>query len=204
MESGLYHYYLNGNPTGVTESFEIECSPDGSKITNSQRDATPFKTTIAIQTRQINGRFQNCKVNFVKDETKIEAIYEFAERSFYILRKINDEVAQAETLDLPKNCIFFPLMRVFQGQTILQVADYQGVTNVLVPDLQTTTKIEQILQPTFDERSAKLLATNNNLRIFNYLSKHYDENSEFHLDENGLLIYYKFVQNNQNIWEVHL
>jgi hypothetical protein len=204
MESGTYEYFLNGNPTGVIETFRSEILPDGSKFTTSTRDATPFKTKITVETTEKENKFQNCRIGFQKDEIEIESNYEFSEKTFHIWRKINGEIIQDETFDWPENAVFFPLMRCFQGQTILEAGENQDFTIVIVPDIQGTTAIEDFLQPTFDERTAKLISTNENQRVFKYLSKHYDENSEFHLDKNGLMIYYKFVQNENQTWEVSL
>ncbi len=202
MQKGVYTYFLNGKPTGVSETFDIKTLPDGSKFTVSIRDATPFNTTIAVETIEQNKLLQNCKIIYQKDATEVEAIYEFAENNFQITRKINDEIVQNESIDMPENAIFFPLMRYFQGQIILQVAENHDVTNVIVPDIQPTTERCNLLKATFDERTAKLISEHDNIRIFSYLSKHYDDNSEFHIDEKGLLIYYKFVQSETQIWEV--
>lgn len=204
MQSGVYNYFLNGEPTGITESFDIEFLPDGSKITKSLRDATPFKTTISVQTFETNGEFQSSTIKFQKEENDIEAVYEFTEKNFHILRKINGDIFQNETLELPASYVFFPLMRCFQGQTIMQVANNRDVTTVVVPDIQTSSKIEDLLRPTFDERTAELVSSNENQRIFYYLSKHYDETSEFHINQNGLLTYYKFIQSEQQTWEIIL
>jgi hypothetical protein len=204
MNSGTYSYFLNGEPTGVIETFDIKTMPDGSKLTNSIRDAKPFNTIITVETIEKDDTFINCKITYQKDDSKVEADYKFAENSFQVLRKINDETVQNETLDLPENSIFFPLMRCFQGNTVLQVAENQDFTTVIVPDIKPTTKFEDLLKPTFDKRTAKLIKEGNNCFIYNYLSAHYDDNSEFHIDENGLLVYYKFVQNESQTWEISL
>lgn len=204
MENGAYYYFLNGEPTGVSETFESKSLPDGSQQTTSTRDAKPFKTMITVETSEKDNRFQNCKIAYQKDEHKIEADYEFDETSFHILRKFNGETIQNETFQLPDKAVFFPLMRCFQGQTVLQVAASHGFTTVIVPDIELTTDYQSLLKPTFDERTAKQLKQEDNRFIYNYLSKHYDDNSEFHLDENGLLIYYEFVQDEQQIWAVRL
>jgi hypothetical protein len=204
MQSGTYNYFLNGEPTGVIETFNIKTMPDGSKLTNSIRDAKPFNTTITVETIEKKDKFQTCKIAYQKDDSKVEADYKFTENSFQVLRKINDETVQDEIFDLPKDAIFFPLMRCFQGNTILQVAENQDFTIVIVPDIQPTTKFEDLLKPTFDKRTAKLINEENNCFIYNYLSAHYDDNSEFHLDKNGLLIYYKFVKNESQTWEISL
>jgi hypothetical protein len=204
MNSGTYSYFLNGEPTGVIETFDIKTMPDGSKLTTSIRDAKPFNTTITVKTIEKKDKFQTCKIAYQKDELHVEADYKFTENSFQVLLKSDGKIVQDETFDLPKDAIFFPLMRCFQGNTILQVAQNQDFTTVIVPDIQPTTKFEDLLKPTFDERTAKFLRLNNNLSVFKYLSKHYNENSEFHLDKNGLLIYYKFVQSESQTWKITL
>jgi hypothetical protein len=204
MEKGIYNYFLNEKPTGVIETFNIKILSDGSKMTTSIRDAKPFKTIITVETIDKNDKFKNCKIIYQKDEFQVEADYKFAENSFRVLRKLENKIVQDEPFDLPKDAIFFPLMRCFQGKTISQIAKNQESKAVIVPDIQPTTKFEDLLKPTFDERTAKCIQQKDKRFIYNYLSKHYDDNSEFHLDKNGLLIYYKFIQNEQQIWEISL
>jgi hypothetical protein len=204
MNSGIYNYFLNGEPTNVSETFDIKIMPGVSKLTTSIRNAKPFNTTITVETSELNNKFQTCNIIYQKDDTKVEAIYEFSETRFQIRRKINSEIVQDEKIIFPENAIFFPLMRCFQGQTILQVAENQDITTVIVPDIQPNTERQNLLKPTFDERTAKLISNKNNLRVFNYSSNHYDDNSEFHIDQNRLLAYYKFVQNEQQTWEIML
>ncbi len=204
MKSGIYNYFLNGEPTGVSETFDIKFLPDGSKITTSIRYAKPFNTTIKVETVGRNNKLQTSKIIYQNNEINVEAIYAFSENSLQISRKLDGKTIQNESIDLSENAVFFSLMRCFQGQIILQVAENVDVTNVLVPDIQLPTDSKNLLRPTFDKRIAKLITTKDKLRVFNYLSKHYDENSEFHIDEKGLLVYYKFVQNESQTWEITL
>ncbi len=204
MNSGIYNYFLNGEPTGIIETFEVKILPDGSSVTTSSRNATPYNTTITVKTISKKNKFYVCKIAYQKDENKMDANYEFSETSFKVLRKFNGEIVQDEIFDLPKDASLFPLMRCFQGQTILQVTKNECFTTVIVPDIQPSTDFENLLKPTFDERTAKLIFEKDNLCVYNYLSKHYDDNSEFYLDENGLLVYYKFVQNESQTWEIRL
>jgi hypothetical protein len=204
MQSGVYNYFLNGKHTGVTETFDIKILPDGSKQTTSIRDAKPFNTIIKVETSEQNGAFETCKIVYRKDENEVEAIYEFSETRLKIRRKIEGEIIRDETFDLPHNYVFFPLMRYFQGQTILQISQNQNTSTVIVPDIQPTTDFKNLLRSTFDERTGKLISTKDNLYVYSYLSKHYDDNSEFYINENGLLVYYKFALNETQIWEVKL
>jgi hypothetical protein len=184
MKSGVYNYFLDGEPTGISETFDIKILPDGIKSTTSTRDAKPFNTTIKVETIEQNGRFKICKIIYRKDKSEVEAMYEFSETYFKIQRKINGEIIRNEMFDLPNNYVFFPLMRCFQGQTILQTSQNQNAATVIVPDIKPSTDFENLLAPNFDERTAQLISTGNKLNVFKYLSKHYDENSEFHLNEN--------------------
>jgi hypothetical protein len=212
MNSGTYNYFLNGEPTGVVETFEIKKLSDGSKKTISTRDATPFNTIITVETTEENDKFQNCKINYRKDELQVEAVYKFAAKTFDIIREINDEIVQNDSFDFPENAIFFPLMRCFQGNTILQVAENQSFTTVIVPDVQPSTDFEKLLQPTFDERTAewiglgtiKLNGKLTDAKVHKYLSKHYDEKSEFWIAPNGLLFSYDFHQSDSQTWSVCL
>lgn len=213
MKRGIYNYFLNGEPTGVIETFEIKFLPDGSKLTTSVRDAKPFNTKITVEAIEKDEKFQNLKIIYQKDENKIEANYEFSQKSFHILRKFNGEIVQNEMFEMLENSIFFPLMRCFQGQTILQVAQTQGFTTVIVPDIQSSTDFCNLLQPTFDERKAENTALGtvkfeNHLTdaiVFKYLSQHYDENSEFWIvRKNSLLFHYQFKDPDDKIWSVQL
>ncbi len=213
MRNGTYKYFLNGKPTGIVETFSIENLPDGGKFTRSVRDAKIFGTEFSVETHEKNGHFQKCKIEFKTDENEIRANYDFSEKSFHVLREINGENVQNETFDTPENCIFFPLMRCFQGATILRVAD--GFSTVLVPDIQNPKDIENLLKPTFDERTAEKIGRQTiglhqkksvavEADIYRYFSKHYDENSCFLIDENDFLVGYVFTQSANKIWEISL
>ena len=97
----------------------------------------------------------------------------------------------------------------------MRVAENQDFTTVLVPDIQNPNDAENLLKPTFDERRAENLgkeniafyqenSITNEANVYQYFSKHYDENSRFWIDDNGLLIAYHFAQSPDKIWEIFL
>lgn len=212
MKSGTYNYFLNGEPTGITETFETSILPDGMEFTSSIRDATPFSTKIAVETIRKGDKFQNCKILFCKDALRIEALYEFSGKALNFLRKIDGNTTDDKVIELPPNCVFFPLMRYFQGNTILQVATNSYPTSVLVPDINDPGNTQSLLQPIFDERTAEPISKaainlngfNSEATIYKYLSKNYDENSEFWIAPDGLLLDYKFCQSADKTWSVSL
>jgi hypothetical protein len=213
MRNGTYKYFLNGKPTGIVETFSVRILPDGRKFTESVRDAKPFNTFFRVETTETNSAIQLCKILFRKDDTQIEAVYEFSENTLRFSRKIYEEIAEDETLELPESCLFFPLMRVFQGEIILKIAQNKSVTPVLVPDIKNPDDLENLLKPTFDERTAQKIGSETiafyapestafDADIYQYISKHYDENSQFWIDENGILVAYRFYQSANKVWEI--
>ncbi len=157
---------------------------------------------ISVETLEENRRYLHATIDFDSGSNHVAATYDFADGRLNFMRAINDNAAETETFTLPENAIFFPLMRVFQGRTIFQVAKSRVTSTVIVPNIQDPGDTDNLLRPTFDERIAELIAEHDKVRVFKYLSSHYDDNSEFHLDENDLLVYYKFAQSESQIWEV--
>ena len=214
MNYGIYNYYLNGKPTGIIETFNVSILPDGSKLTESIRDAKSFKTEITVKTIERENKFQRLEIRFV-NQNRVHAVYKFFEKEFLFVHENFDKKTTSETFDLPENCVIFPLMRCFQGQTILQVAQNQTITPVLVPDIQNPNDIENWLKPTFDERTAQNLGRETiafyepesvsiEANLYQYKSKHYDQNSQFWIDDKGLLIAYRFAQSADKIWEIRM
>ena len=215
MNHGTYEYFLNGKPTGVSENFNITHLSDGAKKTTAVRDASPFGTKIFVETIERADKFERFEIRF-QNQFDVQAVYEFFDRKFRYTRTLDGEKTDDETLEMPENSIVFPLMRCFQGQAILRVAEAsKKFLTVLVPSIENPNDAENLLKPTFDERTAKNLGKENiafyqansiasEANVYQYFSKHYDENSRFWIDDDGLLIAYRFVQSPAKIWEVFL
>ena len=213
MQNGTYVYLLNNKPTGIIETFTIEILPDGTKLTTATRDASVYGTTFTVTTTEKDNKLNEFAIIF-KKESLIVAIYKFSNKSLQFQRHINGEIIDNKTLELPKNCVIFPLMRCFQGKTILQVAENQALTTVLVPNIINPNDTSNLLKPTFDERTAQNIGTQGiwthsknaglafDCNIYRYISKHYDDKSKFWLNNEGLLIKYTFHQTNDKLWTV--
>ncbi len=215
MRNGIYKYFLNGKPTDISETFIIKYYEDDLYFFRSIRQTEIYKTKISVRTYRKNGQTLNCQIDFKTDENNVRAIYEFSENSFQVVRERNGKNVSDETFDLPENYVFFPLMRCFQGETILKVAENQTPTIVIVPDIQNLNDIENLLKPIFDERKAEKIGRQTigfhqkisvaaEVDLYRYFSKHYDENSCFLIDKTGLLVGYVFPQSANKIWEVFL
>ncbi len=207
---GTYKYFLNEEPSGIIERFSIKTRPDGKTETVSERDASDFGTQIFTKAIQDNDLFERFEIRMLNQNNPevadVCATYEFSNGSLSFGREINGESQGDETIQLPEDCVVFPLMRCFQGETILKVADRNKPTNVLVPSIENPDDPGELLKPTFDKRTAKKLETDpaNHATVYNYLSKHYSENSKFWIDENGTLVKYVFHQSEDTVWTVEL
>lgn len=214
---GTYKYFLNNEPTGIVETFKINKLSKGTIRIVSERDASQYGTKILVEYGQLRNepayffsiRMLNRNNPQVAD---VFAYYDFKDDKLFFSRQINDKQTGKETIKLPENCIVFPLMRCFQGETILRVAENKSFSNVLVPSIENPEDSENLLRPTFDERTAELIEKETiqinkksiETSVYKYLSKHYSEDSKFWIDENGLLVKYIFHQSEDKVWKTIL
>ena len=223
LASGVYIYLLNDQPTGVTEPWSLHRLPDGSYCTRGERDArAAFGTTILVEAFSHTPFATDGLQRFVVAQSNanhaatndVRAAYSFADKTVTIARSVNGQAMASEELDLPENTVVSPLMRVFLGPVIRAVLA-RGAGQpvpVLVPSLEQMLDPETLLRPLFDYRQAALLGTEDievdgrvlPARRLQYLSKHYDANSQFWLDETDLLLRYLFHQRLTQIWDTRL
>jgi hypothetical protein len=223
LASGVYVYFLNEQPAGVTEPWSIHRLPDGSYCTRGERDArAAFGTTILVEafsqtplaTDDLQ-RFTVAQFNANHAATgEVRAEYLFSGKTVTVTRSVNGQAMKTETLDLPENTVVSPLMRVFLGPVIRQVlarGNGQAVP-VLVPSLEQMPDPDTLLRPLFDARQAAFPGTEDieldgrrlPARRFQYLSNHYDAQSQFWLDDEDVLLRYRFVQSAEQVWDTRL
>ena len=202
---GVYKYACNGQPTGVREPWRIDELSDGALLVNVERDARAFGTTILLaavcHAPLAALSFRRIEI-LLTNEHETRALYEFAGQVITFTRTVDDGAPQRETFSLLDNAVVSPLMRVFLGATIQQVAARgQGdAVPVLVPALENLQDTERLLRPTFDQRRAVRQGDG----CWQYLGERYDEQSQFWLDASGLLIRYRFQQSADTVWQVEL
>ena len=213
LAAGVYEYLLNDAPSGVRETWSVHRRADGLLVTRTTRDATAFGTILRVETlskEPFNDlRFRRCEI-ILRNQNEVRAVYEFTARRIVVTRAVNGATAAGDEIELPENAVFAPLMRVFLGPTILQVAAQQTATPVLVPFLENPTETDKLLRPTFDQRRAVLLGpealTINEhsyaAQRYQYTGQRYDEQSLFWLDKNGMLLRYIFPQNDAQVWTI--
>lgn len=223
VASGLYLYFLNEQPAGVTEAWGIYQQPDGSFRTRVERDArSTFGVTLLLEAESRTTWAPDNISRFVAQQydernaatRDVRAEYVFDAKTVAVARAINGRAVAAERIALPEKVVVSPLMRIFLGPVIRQVwrqGSGQPVP-VLVPSLEKTLDPETLLRPLFDQRRATLLDEEElsldghlwRARRFQYLSRHYDASSQFWLDERGVLLRYLFPQSPTQRWDTRL
>lgn len=215
MKKGIYKYFLNGELTDINETFFIRHQVENRKFVHSERQSVSFKIKISVQAVLKKDKFELCQIEYETDKIKLCAVYKFSEKNLQFSRKEQGITSVQENFKFAEKAVFFPLMRCFQGQTITQVAENPNFTTVIVPDIQNPQDPRNLLRPIFDERTAKFLKkdpiifrqsenVSTEANLYQYLSKNYDETSQFWLDDEGFLIFYRFRQADGKIWEVQL
>jgi hypothetical protein len=219
MFSGNYNYYLNDQPSGVTEEFKFEIADDGSRVTTAERAAAAYGTKILLSATDRDGYFSSIDIKFINQNKKspleVLASYKFSGRNLLFDRSVNGKAELQRTIQLPKYSLVFPLMRCFQGQVILRAAESNQTVPVLIPFIEDSNDADQLLTPTFDQRTAELIRKENifvgdapqqpyETNVYRYLGKHYDETAEFWIEPDGLLVQYRFPQNDETNWLVRL
>jgi hypothetical protein len=223
VASGLYTYYLNERPAGVTEAWSVHRSPGGSYCARVERDArAAFGVTILLEVEsqapfapESVRRFvvwQYNEQNIATQDARAE--YVFDAQSVTVARAINGHALAEERITLPSGTVISPLMRVFLGPVILRVWRQGGgqPVPVLTPSLEKTLDPQTLLRPSLDQRQARFLGEEElsltdrvcRARRFQYLSRHYDASSQFWLDERGVLLRYLFPQSPTQRWDTQL
>lgn len=95
---------------------------------------------------------------------------------------------------------FFPLMRVFSGETLLAIVENGGRSQVLVPSIKTPERRDSLFQPLLSVRTVSRLPDG----AYDYRGGEYDDGARYELTESGLLGRYAWQQSEGELWEVEL
>jgi hypothetical protein len=216
---GVYEYARNGEPAGVREAWRVDALPGGALLVQVERDARVFGTTILLaalcDAPLAALSFRRVEILLTNEQgSGMRAVYEFAGPSVAVTRTLDAGAPQHETIALPDGVVISPLMRLFLGPTIRRVAErgQGGPVPVLVPYLENPQDTDRLLRPTFDARRACLQGEEAiplhgrtiNAERWQYIGERYDEQSEFWLDADDLLLRYRFQQSADTVWQVEL
>lgn len=143
LASGTYIYEQDGQRDGAVETWTIHRLPDQSQLIRIDFDARQIPLGISILTevlRDSSGSIQRFDIHFVNPYgatiQRGKATFVVYENHVEIGRQLNDQPRQSHEIAIPANTMIYPLMHIFTGQAIGQLAERGGHNiPVFVPDL---------------------------------------------------------------------
>lgn len=102
----------------------------------------------------------------------------------------------------PAQKLFFPLMRLWTGRKLLQLIQYDGAQEVLVPDIRNPTQAKSLFAPLASERHA--WADPDQPSIIHYEGGEYDTPIAVHLSADGLMQHYVWTAGDGSVWTCEL
>ena len=115
--SGEYHYRLNGEPTGIRETFEVAGDEGGT--TWSERRATGG-VVLLVEIDQTDAHHARCRLRFRSDQVDPVVVdYALVDGRLTTHRESErPRPANRTALQVDGDAVLSPLLRVFQGPAI--------------------------------------------------------------------------------------
>lgn len=213
IDSGVYHYRLNGEPAAVEERWQRHRLAGGDLRVSSSRSAPGVALTVDALVRDEQVRRFDV-VWRAAGRPELRAAYSLSPQRVLVERRVGGAAAQAEELPLPPgqaSPLLFPLMRIFAGPVIAQLLDNGGRGVVVLPFIADPAAQARLLRPTASEREARLVAADEELELAGaqfrcrqcqYLGDQYGTDSRFWLAGDNMLVRYRWQQAPGQDWEV--
>ena len=202
LAAGRYDYFLNDVLQPISESWQCFENGDGELVV----DSTRLAGSLALRSRAISigNSFDHVLIEWNAEES-IKAFYHLSQQCCCWQSTGGNE------LRLPvSGAVIYPLMRVFTGAVIAQLAQLGGSGKVIIPDIRLQTSTEGKLQPHYSERSCAFVAEDeiyiqNRKQVserWTFIGDQYSSDSCFWLDANRNLLCYSWSQGPEQLWRV--
>jgi hypothetical protein len=216
VASGSYRYLLNGQPTAVTESWDIEGELAAQCQINSLRVApgVEIEVTAEVSKSKVQG-FTSTWRSDSKEAISAQYVLQ-ADRvlvTWRSARNTAEEVIEVFHDDVSSAPLLFPLMRIFSGPLIARILNLGGAVKVILPDINDPGDERRLLRPLSTLRRARVIENDALLsldgvdlpcRACEYTGDQYGAGSHFWLGEDDLLLRYQWQQSDQQHWDVWL
>ncbi len=214
--SGAYQYFRDQVFMPIYENWQSFRGEDGSRLIQSQRDATEYGSRLWVQSRESDGVMGDFQVQWQQHSTEpgstyhlLEADYRLQEGRLRVRRFCNDQLYETDNAMDATGIKVSPLMRVYVGDTLYWLYHNGGTGDVLMPWIQQPDQIEQLLDIQLSQRCVKRLSTDVlschgsqiPCVVYQYLGDQYDQSTRFWVDESHLLREYRWLQH-QSQWRV--
>lgn len=205
MTRGSYIYRLNGEPAPVEESWEISNEAGAVQYWNSERIAGDTRISVAAEVE--NGKVRQCGIRWKSGAAvAIDATYRDTPDGLAWRRTQGEEIGSGVVSG--EATILYPLMRVFTGLVIAQLAQRGGEGPVLVPDIGSS-EVNRLLLPDLSQRRVALQGDDRlpdwpHCQRWQFIGGRYDNTAAFWLDSDNRLLRYQWQQSPGQLWEVEL
>lgn len=219
-DRGIYHYLLNGEPTGIEERWQRHRQPSGDWLVNSSRRARG--NHMEVDAWMSAGRVSRFELSWAPEEGEpVRAAYRLGDGAIKVSRHAGGLDPQEHEVSFPAANgapLLSPLMRVFAGPVIARLLEAGGQGTVVVPNIDQPTATGSLLQPRLSTRRARLLETGVEVpgmgehwaeptpgcRLCEYQGDQYSPEARFWLAEDDMLVRYQWRQSPTEHWDVRL
>ena len=215
VDSGVYHYRLNGQETAVEERWQRRRHASGEWQVSSSRRAPGLE--ILVDARVNAGLVTSFDVAWCQPGSPdIHAEYGLAADRVVVSRRVSTEAAATEEVLLHVGAappLLFPLMRIFTGPLIARLLEGAGKGAVVLPAIADPADRAALLRPVLSQREARVVEEGIELELAGarfqcsrceYLGDQYGPGSWFWLGADELLVRYQWQQSPQQHWDVWL
>lgn len=218
LSHGLYHYWRNGSLSDVRETWVSAPWPAGRHRVHSVRTAPSFGSTLTVTAVMHGHQIEWFEVQWHNTSPgavpQASAHYTLHDHSVQVQRVVNGTAQPTLELARPSQMVISPLLRIFQGPAIRQLAA-QGAGQlwpVLVPYIEDPRQADRLLTPVIDQRGAQDWGDDTALvddqpvavRRYAYLSGRYTDKAVFYVTATSLLARYTFAESADLAWDVRL
>jgi hypothetical protein len=209
--NGQYRYFRNGVLMAITEQWTARTTATSRHI-KAERFAGDIR--ISVDSEEDADGFRHCRVDWQQQRPQgmLEIVAEYDLQQQSLALSCNGAQRRLPLEPPAGQAVFSPLMRIYTGWTIRALLDKGGNASVLVPWIRDPSCEQQLLTPLYSERQAQprgeavinIAGHHHSAREFEYSGGEYAVGTRFWLDENDLLLRYRWQQDDANEWEVVL
>lgn len=210
VDKGEYIYYENDVRQPISEHWLQSENNQGDTVIRSWRQAGD-SVRLSAYAEYRDGRRVLASLCWEEGDCRIHADYDLMAGSCYWQRGDSERWFDSEKLEL-ESVLVYPLMRIFTGEIIRDIANNNGSDNIVVPDIRPDTLTADKLKPLLSGREVRLIAEDElavsggveTASCWEFTGDQYTPGSKFYLDINDRLLRYCWSQSERSHWRVEL
>jgi hypothetical protein len=214
VDSGVYHYRLNGRDAAIEERWQRYRHAHGEWQVSSSRRVPGLD--LRVDARLSAGLVSRFEVAWCQaGGPQLRAGYELAADRVTVRHRLAPQPATSEDLVFAGSAppLLFPLMRIFTGPLLAGLLRGGGKGAVVLPFIADPSDHSRLLRPVLSEREARVVEEGAELELAGarlqcrrceYLGDQYGPGDRFWLAPDDLLARYQWQQSPQQHWDVCL